>query len=133
MPSHLKCKKCEAKTGGKRVQENKKIKDLKSGKVKQGKNEAVGNEIDKYQAVYVLECNDMFSVSVLFCRFGLIWKKQKQKPDADTGNVINNLSEGLETEKNVLLHQFELKKTHLVTKFSFKKPPSTISKLRVDA
>lgn len=73
MPSHLKCKKCEAKTGGKRVQENKKIRDLKSGKVKQVKNEAVGNEIDKYQCVcVVLECNDMFSVSVLFCRFGLI-------------------------------------------------------------
>lgn len=57
--------------GGKRVQENKKIRDIKSGKVKQGKNEAVGNEIDKYQAVYVWYLNVMICSQCLCFSVGL--------------------------------------------------------------
>lgn len=47
---------------------------------------------------------------------------KKQKPDADTGNVIINLSEGLETKKNILLHQFELKKNTLSQSSHLKSP-----------
>lgn len=57
--------------GGKRVQENKKIRDIKSGKVKQGKNEAVGNEIDKYRAVYVWYLNVMICSQCLCFSVGL--------------------------------------------------------------
>lgn len=47
MPNHLEYKNCEAKTRGNRVKECEKIRDIKSGKVKGKKNEAVGNEIGK--------------------------------------------------------------------------------------
>lgn len=64
-------KNVKLRLGGKRVQENKKIRDLKSGKVKQGKNEAVGNEIDKYQAVYVWYSNVMICSQCLCFSVGL--------------------------------------------------------------
>lgn len=45
---------------------------------------------------------------------------------ADAGNSIEALSEALEIENRSHLCGVELK-SHLVTKFSSKKPPSTIS------
>lgn len=64
-------KNVKLRLGGRECKRIKKIRDLKSGKVKQGKNEAVGNEIDKYQAVYVWYLNVMICSQCLCFSVGL--------------------------------------------------------------